>query len=207
MASLPLRGILRAMRDASRPDRAATDDETVLVRRAKDGERGAFDRLVELHLEQVWATVWRIVRHREDAEDVVQEVFLAAHRALSGFRGDAKLSTWLHRIAVTRAINHRERAEEKIRRASDPVEPDAAPIASAAPSPLHALEAKELMRRLADCLDKLPAAWRAVLALRDAEALAYEEIAQVLQIELGTVRSRLARARVRLKDCVEGRVL
>ena len=194
------------MRDASLPDRAAADDETALVRRAKAGERGAFDRLVELHLEQVWATVWRIVRHREDAEDVVQEVFLSAHRALAGFRGDAKVSTWLHRIAVTRAINHRERAEEKIRRASDPVEPAASPLASAAPSPLHALEAKELMRRLADCLERLPVAWRAVLALRDAEALAYEEIAQLLQIELGTVRSRLARARVRLRDCVEGRV-
>lgn len=189
-----VRGILRAM-----------DEEPELVRKAKAGDRRAFDRLVELHLPQVWATVWRVLRHREDTEDVVQEVFVTAHRALPGFRGDAKLSTWLHRIAVTRALNHVERAEEKLRRASDPIDLEAVDGPRAIGTPLGALEAKELMRRLADCLAKLPVAWRAVLALRDAEQNSYEHIAEMLHIELGTVRSRLARARTSLKDCVEGR--
>jgi RNA polymerase sigma-70 factor (ECF subfamily) len=161
--------------------------------------------LVELHLPQVWATVWRVLRHREDTEDVVQDVFVTAHRAIAGFRGDAKLSTWLHRIAVTRALNHVERAEEKLRRASDPIDPEAPGGPRAIGNPLGALEAKELLRRLADCLAKLPAAWRAVLALRDAEDNSYDQIAEILQVELGTVRSRLARARVALKECVEGR--
>jgi len=189
-----VRGILRAM-----------DEEPELVRKAVGGDRRAFDRLVELHLPQVWATVWRVLRHREDTEDVVQEVFVTAHRALPGFRGDAKLSTWLHRIAVTRALNHVEKAEEKLRRASDPIDLEAVDGPRAIGTPLGALEAKELMRRLADCLAKLPVAWRAVLALRDAEQNSYEHIAETLQIELGTVRSRLARARTSLKDCVEGR--
>ena len=189
-----VRGILRAM-----------DEEPELVRKAMGGDRRAFDRLVELHLPQVWATVWRVLRHREDTEDVVQEVFVTAHRALPGFRGDAKLSTWLHRIAVTRALNHVEKAEEKLRRASDPIDPEAVDGPRAIGTPLGALEAKELMRRLADCLAKLPVAWRAVLALRDAEQNTYEHIAETLHIELGTVRSRLARARASLKDCVEGR--
>lgn len=189
-----VRGILRVM-----------DEEPELVRKAKDGDRRAFDRLVELHLPQVWATVWRVLRHREDTEDVVQEVFVTAHRALSGFRGDAKFSTWLHRIAVTRALNHVEKAEEKLRRASDPIDVAAVDGPRAIGTPLGALEAKELMRRLADCLGKLPVAWRAVLALRDAEQNSYEHIAEILHIELGTVRSRLARARTSLKDCVEGR--
>jgi RNA polymerase sigma-70 factor (ECF subfamily) len=160
-----------------------------------DPLRRAFDRLVELHLPQVWATVWRVLRHREDTEDVVQEVFVTAHRALPGFRGDAKFSTWLHRIAVTRALNHIENAEEKLRRASDSIDVEAVDGPRAIGTPLGALEAKELMRRLADCLGKLPAAWRAVLALRDAEQNSYEHIAELLHIELGTVRSRLARAR------------
>ena len=205
MVFAAVRGILRAMALTKLPGGLPADDEAELVRKARDGDRRAFDRLVELHLPQVWATVWRVLRHREDTEDVVQEVFITAHRALSGFRGDAKFSTWLHRIAVTRALNHVEKAEEKLRRASDPIDPEAGDGPRAIGTPLGALEAKELMRRLADCLEKLPAAWRAVLALRDAEENSYEHIAETLHVELGTVRSRLARARASLKDCVEGR--
>jgi RNA polymerase sigma-70 factor (ECF subfamily) len=77
-------------------------------------------------------------------------------------------------------------------------------IASDAPSPLQALEAEELRRRLSECLEKLPAAWRAVLALRDGEGSSYEEMARALGIALGTIRSRLARARLALRRCVEG---
>jgi RNA polymerase sigma-70 factor (ECF subfamily) len=193
------------MRETKPPGGTPPDDEIELVRRARDGDRPAFDRLVTLHMPQVWATVWRVLRHREDTEDVVQEVFVTAHRALSGFRGDAKVGTWLHRIAVTRALNHLERAEEKLRRASDSIDLDAMDGPIGIGTPLTSLEAKDLMRRLADCLEKLPAAWRVVLALRDAEERTYEQIAETLRIELGTVRSRLSRARTSLKDCVEGR--
>jgi RNA polymerase sigma-70 factor, ECF subfamily len=213
-----VRGILAAMRGSTPPAGGGGDEnEDELVRSARGGDRRAFDRLVSLHLPQVWATVWRMLRHREDTEDVVQETFVTAHRAIAGFRGDSKFSTWLHRIATTRALNHLERAEEKLRRASDSIDVDpedgpgvasaATAMAFARPSrtPLHALEAKELMRRLAECLEKLPAAWRAVLALRDAEERTYEQIAAAVGIELGTVRSRLARARASLKDCIEGR--
>jgi len=181
---------------------AAADEDADLVAKAKGGDRRAFDELVERHLPRVWRVVYRVLRHREDTEDVVQEVFVTAHRSLRDFRGDAKLSTWLHRIAVTRALNHAERAAEKVRRGSEPIEAISEP-ASTAPTPLHALEAKELRRRLADCLEKVPEAWRAVLALRDAEQMAYEEIAAVLGLALGTVRSRLARARALLQQCVE----
>ena len=181
---------------------AAADEDADLVARAKGGDRRAFDTLVERHLPRVWRVVYRVLRHREDTEDVVQEVFVTAHRSLREFRGDAKLSTWLHRIAVTRALNPAERAAERMRKSSEPIESVAEP-ASASPTPLHALEAKELRRRLADCLDKVPETWRAVLALRDAEQMAYEEIAAVLGLALGTVRSRLARARQMLQECVE----
>jgi RNA polymerase sigma-70 factor (ECF subfamily) len=193
---------------------AATEiGEAGLIERARGGDRAAFDRLVESHLSRVWSVVWRVLRHREDTEDVVQEVFLAAYRALPAFRGEAKLSTWLQRIAVTRALNHLERAAEKVRRASrsldvepassdrgaGPAEPE-----SAGPSPLQALEASELRRRLTECLDRLPAVWRAVLALRESEEHSYEEIAAMLRVAIGTVRSRLARARLALRHCVEG---
>src|SRR5206468_4249295 len=79
---------------------AGPGEEDRMIARARQGDREAFDRLVESHLAHVWAVVWRIVRHREDAEDVVQEVFLAAFQGLPGYRGESRLSTWLHRIAV-----------------------------------------------------------------------------------------------------------
>jgi RNA polymerase sigma-70 factor (ECF subfamily) len=193
-------------RDDDDPDSRPAPIEEALVRRARDGDRGAFDRLVGLHLPRVWAVVSRIVRQREDAEDVVQETFLTAHRSLADYRGDAAFSTWLHRIAVTRALNHLNRASVRLARASDPIDGDGVPelADSGANTPLRALESKELLRRLATCLEKLPAAWKAVVALRDAEELSYEEIARVLGVEIGTVRSRLARARGSLKECVEG---
>jgi RNA polymerase sigma-70 factor (ECF subfamily) len=191
------------------------EDEAGLLARARGGDRAAFDELVERHLSQVWRVVWRVVRHTEDAEDVVQETFLTAWRSLGDFREEAAFATWLHRIAVTRALHHVERASERVRRASRSIDDEAtgatALIAleggrtrAASESPLRQLEARELMNRLQECLDKLPPPWRAVLALRDVDALAYEEIARALDVALGTVRSRLARARMALKECVEG---
>jgi len=194
---------------------AGPAEEDRMIARARQGDREAFDRLVESHLAHVWAVVWRIVRHREDAEDVVQEVFLAAFQGLPGYRGESRLSTWLHRIAVTRALNHLDRSEERMRRMSESLEEEsadglkdadlrAAGSASAPPSPLQALEARDLARRLAECLGRLPAPWRVILALRDVEAHSYEEIAGLVGVALGTVRSRLARARLALRQCVAG---
>lgn len=209
-----VRGMLGTMESRSM---AVEPDEAALIERARGGDRAAFDALVEAHLTRIWNVVWRILRHREDTEDVVQEVFLTAYRALPDFRGEAKLSTWLQRIAVTRALNHVDRAAEKLRRASRSLDetPDwsddgtgstrpAPEPQSTAPSPLQALEASELRQRLAECLGRLPAVWRAVLALRDTEEHSYEQIATMLRIALGTVRSRLARARMALRRCVEG---
>ena len=190
-------------------------DEGEMLARAQSGDSRAFRQLVDCHMPQVWRVVWRVLRHQEDTEDVVQEVFLAAHRGLSTFRGESRLSTWLHRIAVNRALNHRSLAAERVRRASatldlDPGEPEGRPgdppgatLAATSPSPLEELEAQELRRRLARCLRKLPALWRAALALRDGESLSYQEIAERMNVALGTVRSRLARARLALRRCIE----
>jgi RNA polymerase sigma-70 factor, ECF subfamily len=182
-------------------------DEAALVSLARTGDRAAFEALVALHLQRVWTLVWRVLRHREDTEDVVQEVFLTAWRGLEGFRGEARLANWLQTIAVSRALNHRARSSERRRRQALPL--DTAEAASAvdprpAASPLRLLEAGDLRRRLGHCLDRLPEAWRAVLALRDGGTQPYEAIAASLGLALGTVRSRLARARLALRDCLEG---
>src|SRR5262245_1278115 len=160
--------MLKSMRLAT-PDSLIDEEgrspgEAALLARARGGDREAFARLIAAHVEHVWAIVWRVLRHREDTEDVVQEVFISAWQALPGFRGDARLSTWLQPIAVSRALNHRARASEKVRRASIPLEspvderaaggaggvrsglpgglepPDTRPAAS----PLRTLEGREL---------------------------------------------------------------
>lgn len=192
------------------PQARVGDPDDDLLRRARSGDRGAFDRLVERHLPAVWRVAWRLVRNADDAEDVAQETFLTAWRGIAEFRGDAAFATWLHRIATTRALNHLDRAAERMKRKSTPIgegDPDPATERAAGPrepSPLARLESRERLRRLADCFERLPAAWRGVLALREGEDRAYDEIAALLGIELGTVRSRLARARLSLKECVEG---
>lgn len=201
-------GILAGME--RRPSEVPHEEEA-LVQRARRGERQAFEELVRSHLEQVWAVAWRILRHREDAEDVVQEVFVAAQKGLARFRGGSRFGTWLHRIAVNRALNHRARGAERLRRASlslggGPGEgvPDLPGPETA--GPLARLEAGELGRLLRKCLEKLPAAWRAALALRVNEELSYERIAEIQETALGTVRSRLSRARLALRDCMAGEI-
>jgi RNA polymerase sigma-70 factor (ECF subfamily) len=224
---MSFRVILEAMPRMSReragdivaPAAALPDVEAALVLRAQQGDESAFALLMDRNLERIWALVWRVMRHREDTEDVVQDAFLAAWRSLPGFRGEARFSTWLQTIAVSRALNYRARGAERVRRASgsftaagEPVVEAARAVSAGEPaderpgaSPLRHLEARELRQRLAACLEKLPAEWRAVLALREGEAsLSYDEIATTLGLALGTVRSRLARARLSLRDCVEG---
>src|SRR2546428_569079 len=155
--------------DRRTPAPGSETDEMPLVERARRGDREAFDLLVERHLQHVWAVVWRILRHHEDTEDVVQEVFLVAFQALPRYRGESRLSTWLHRIAVTRALNHLDRKEEKMRRALRSVEDvtdrletgadgPSAWVLRETPSPLQALEADELVRHLSSCLSRLPSA-------------------------------------------------
>jgi len=205
------RGMLEAVTSERQP---VSEDERALLDRARDGDRRAFDEIVRRHLEPVWRVAWRILRHRDDAEDVAQDVFLAAYKALPDFRGDSSLATWLHKIAVTRALNHRDRSAERLRRAGRSLQdgederfpgsaPDERLVDSQTASPLQVLEGKDLLRRLQHCLDRLPEPWRAVLALRENESLSYEEISRVLDLALGTVRSRLARARWALKRCIE----
>ena len=206
------------------PESDSPNPEAALVLRAQQGDEMAFARLMDAHLDRVWTLVWRVLRHREDTEDVVQEAFLSAWRSLPGFRGDARFSTWLQTIAVSRALNHRARGAERVRRASSPFATTGDPALEAArtvpaggpthlepaddrpaASPLRLLESAELRARLAICLEKLPTEWRAVLALREGvDARSYGEIAATLGLALGTVRSRLARARLSLRDCVEG---
>ncbi len=149
---------------------------------------------------RVFGVALRMLGDRAEAEDVAQEAFVRAHRALGEFRGDAKLSTWLYAITSRLCLNRLASGERRMARQGE----DALlRLSDAGPSPDAALERRELETALGRAIAELPEDRRIVVVLRDLEGLSYEEIAQVLELELGTVRSRLHRARAELKEKLE----
>jgi RNA polymerase sigma-70 factor (ECF subfamily) len=165
-------------------------DDVELVRRSTRGDLSAFEQLVDRHRPVVVRVAARIVGS-EDAEDVSQDAFLRAFHRLDRFRGDAPFRAWLLRIAHNAALDH------LARRRPEPVDPQQfdASEPSASRPPAERLELRERIERLERKLRGLSAEHRAVLVLRDAEGMSYEEIAEITDSPLGTVKGRLHRAR------------
>ncbi|MTW11172.1 sigma-70 family RNA polymerase sigma factor [Pseudoduganella eburnea] len=170
------------------------DPDRELVERARAGERAAFDLLVARYQRRLLRLVLRLLRDQAEAEDVVQETFLRAYRALPRFRGDAAFYTWLYRIALNGArstiLRRRQRA------APHGLVPSQlpAPVPEIG-TPESMLLSKQVMQTIDAALEALPLELRTVIALREIEGLSYEEIAQIMECPLGTVRSRIFRAR------------
>jgi len=179
------------------PDQSPDGEQLELVLRARGGDEAAFGELVQSNYEPVFRLVYSIVRNEHDARDVCQDVWVAAWRAIGSFRGDAKLTTWLHPIAVRRSIDHLRSRKRWVARflpflSGDGMEP---PGEDDAPGPREALEASERTKRFERAIASLPPKHRAVLALREIEGLSYDEIATTMKLRPGTVMSRLHNAR------------
>ena len=178
-------------------------DELDLVRAAQSGDQGAFGRLVEQNQSKIYSLCYRMTGNPEDAADLTQEAFLNAWRGLSGFGGQSAFSTWLYRLASNACIDFLRREK---RRGSlsmtleDEDEDRQADLPDQRWSPERELERKEVRQALQAGLSALSPEHRQVLLLREAEGLSYQEIAQVLDLEEGTVKSRIARARMALKE-------
>jgi RNA polymerase sigma-70 factor (ECF subfamily) len=168
------------------------DDERELLARSRRGDLDAFERLVRVHQDRVYALAYRITGNHEDANDAAQEAFVKAFGGLRQFRGDAAFSTWLHRIASNAAL-------DLVRRR--PTAPPAElPLDLAAPDgPEDVAYRHEVQRRIHTALGRLPAEYRVAVVLRDLQGMAYDEIARVLHLPIGTVRSRISRAREALR--------
>jgi RNA polymerase sigma-70 factor (ECF subfamily) len=175
-------------------------DPPELLERLRAGDRGAFESFVAAHQHRVYGLALRMLANAAEAQDAAQEVFLRAHRALGEFRGAARLSTWLYAITSRVCLNRLASGERRLERRGD----DAlVRFADPRPGPDRALEQGELEEALHRAIAELPEERRIVVLLRDVEGLAYEEIAQALDLPIGTVRSRLHRARLDLKDKLE----
>jgi RNA polymerase sigma-70 factor (ECF subfamily) len=181
----------------------ATDrvPENRLIGECLQGDTSAFGELVRRYQDRLYHTAYRLVGNAEDAQDVVQDAFLHAFQALDSFRGDSQIFTWLSRIAINIAINLRRKHRVAVSMeaaheggpALDPVD------RSEYGRPGHALEQAEQERAVQRALTRLPAEHRTVLILKDMEGQKYETMAEVLQVPVGTIRSRLHRARLELR--------
>lgn len=178
----------------------AAQDAADFLRRLKAGEALAFEELVRAYQHRVFAVALRMLGNAGEAEEIAQEVFLRAHRALAEFRGDAKLSTWLYTIASRLCLNRLGSGE---RSATLSGEERLMRLRHEAGGPDAMLEQTELEAALHRAIAELPDERRIVVVLRDLEGLSYEEIAAALELPTGTVRSRLHRARLDLKDKLE----
>jgi RNA polymerase sigma-70 factor (ECF subfamily) len=166
-------------------------DDTILIRRACSGDAAAVRALYDRYAPRVYAVVRRIAGDDELAKDYAQEAWIRAIRALPTFRGDARFSTWLHRIAVNSALQAMRKAETRQKREA-PIPEHVATF----PGSGDAL----LERRLESALDRLPEGMRRVIILHDVEGYTHEEIAEVLGVTSGTSKSQLFKARSKMRE-------
>jgi RNA polymerase sigma-70 factor (ECF subfamily) len=178
----------------------AAGDSAEFLSRLRAGDRRAFEELVRAQQHRVYGLALRMLGNAAEAQDVAQEVFLRAHRGLAAFRGDARLSTWLYAIASRLCLSRLGGSERRLTRHG---EETLARLVDAGPGPDQALEQGELEEALHRAIAELPEERRIVVVLRDVEGLAYEAIAEVLELPVGTIRSRLHRARLDLKEKLE----
>jgi len=184
----------------STPAREPEPDEAFVLARACRGDAAAFEELVRRHQHRVYAVALRIVRAHDVADDVAQEAFLRAWRALDRFEPGRPFAPWVCRIAANLAINHVR--SPRAREGGLP-EGDHETPAAGDPGPLEAVLDDEAARVLDAAVAALPAEQRAVFVLRAVEEMAYDEIADALSLSPGTVMSRLFRAREKLARALE----
>lgn len=179
---------------------SAREADLLLVERVQAGDQEAFGLLVSKYQRKLLRLVMRLVRDQAEAEDVVQEAFIKAYRALPNFRGDSAFYTWLYRIGVNAAKNWLAANGRRMQTVSDVVGDDDEHIEESVllrddETPDRILMSKEIGETIDVALAALPEDLRSAITLREIEGLSYEEIAQVMDCPIGTVRSRIFRAR------------
>lgn len=183
-------------------------DEAELVTELQAGSDAAFDWLVTHYHAGVFNLVYGILADSSDAADVTQEVFLRAFRGIRGFRRGSSLKTWLYRISVRQALNHRRWFWRHHRQqisidAEEDGKISAIELKDAEATPLEQYEAQETRARVRRGLAQVPPIFRGAVILRDLEGLSYEEVAEVLEVSVGTVKSRILRGRRLLKEILD----
>jgi len=183
--------------------------DRLLVDRFRSGDAAAFNEMVSRYWDRTYAMVHQLLRNQQDAEEVTQDAFIRAHRGLANFRGDSAFSTWLYQIATNLARNRYwywwRRKRDKTVSFDQPVgegsdTPLSEVFASEAETPGDITVTQEFVDRIAEGMQRISAKHREILILRNVKNLSYEEISTILNISVGTVKSRIARARESLRS-------
>jgi RNA polymerase sigma-70 factor, ECF subfamily len=197
-SSLAVPLLMASARDVARASSRLRDDDREAVQACLRGEREAFDTLVERYQRDVYRLCYRYVNNHHDANDLAQDVFLKAYRALANFRGDSAFSTWLYRISVNTCLNFR--ALRRLPAAEMPEQ-----VADEGAGALDHLERDERSRRVRAAVSRLPDRQRATLILKVFHDLTHEEVAGILGTSVGTVKANLFHALANLrKQLAEG---
>lgn len=186
---------------ASTPE---ANDEPLLIDRARSGDLEAYDELIRRHQERIYGTVYHMTSNHEDANDLTQETFIKAFQALKSFKGGSSFYTWIYRIAVNKTINflklRKNRASMSLNDLDFNAENDPDLVALVSDkTPRRDAGLTELQEKLNEAMGKLSDVHRLVVTLHDVQGVPHEEIAQIMECNVGTVRSRLFYARQQLQ--------
>ena len=180
-------------------------DEAELISLCQRGNQEALKQVFDLYNRKVYRVAYGVLRHREEALDIVQEVFIKLFRSIKNFKGESRLSTYLYRMAVNTAIDHVRKAGKPIASSLEGEE-GFQPAEEPEKRPDRIFLYKELEGKVNEALGKVPADQRMALILREVEGLSYQEIADSMKCSIGTVMSRLHYGRKRMQDLLKGYV-
>ena len=175
-------------------------EEKELILRCRRGDEAAFEALIRAHEKRVYTLCRRMCRNEDDALEAAQDTFLAVWRGIGAFRADAAFSTWLYRLAANACLDLLRREKKRGGDVSLDGGESQLALADGAPLPEEAAIRADPRRMVREALYALPDDYRQILLLRETEQLSYQEIAEVTGLELGTVKSRISRARQALRD-------
>lgn len=181
----------------------AEQDEQILIQQAQRGNLNAFNRLIERYQDRLYTVAYRLMGDRDTASDMAQEALITAYRKLDTYSG-GNFQAWLSRIVTNRCYDElRKQKRQRTESLDDsPTGEDGAWVADSAPTPERALQDNELQQAIQNCIQRLSPDHRAVLVMSDVEDMPYQEIADALNANVGTVKSRLSRARLAMRQCL-----
>ena len=186
---------------SARQGPAGAADERALVERCRQGDLGAFEELYRTHAGRLYSVAFRLLGNTADAEDLLQEIFLAAHRKLDTFRGESALGTWLYRLATNLCLDHLRSRTGRSNQLTDPLDDEPGVFDTSVGSLADRTVTKMDLER---ALARLPEGCRAAFVLHDVEGLEHREVAEVLGIAEGTSKSQVHKARLKLRALLSG---
>jgi RNA polymerase sigma-70 factor (ECF subfamily) len=196
------------MDKAIKKQAVSSDRDAALIREIQAGDMAAFDQMVMRHKDKLFNTVYWFLGDYQEANDCAQEIFIKVFKGIKKFRFESAFSTWLYRIAINTCKNRLKSSAYRWKKRMVPLEnPESSKegnrsyeIQNGSPSPENKLEKKEKIMRIQKALNSLPQEQNRIIVLRDIQGLSYQEISDITGLNLGTVKSRLARARMDLRN-------